>query len=202
MLQLFIGGTPIMKDQELIKRIRSGDKEAFSLLVKDHLPAAYKTAYLILRSKEHAEDAMQNALEGVYISIIKHKEITNFKAWFYSIVYSRSIDLYRKNNRYLHTDLDDSKEAQMKMKMESAQQEAIHKENKNEMITHILNLKREQSVPIFLYYFEDMTIKDISLILDENVNTIKTRMKRGRQELVSLIKKSNYFLQEVKTNGI
>lgn len=191
-----------MKDQELIKRIRSGDKEAFGLLVTDLLPAAYKTAYLILRSKEHAEDAIQNALEGAYISIIKQKEITNFKAWFYRIVYSRSIDLYRKNTRYLHTDVDDSNEAQIKMQSESAQHEAIQKETKSEMITHILKLKGEQSIPIFLYYFEDVSIKDISLILDENVNTIKTRMKRGRRELASLIHTSSYFLQEVKTNGI
>jgi DNA-directed RNA polymerase specialized sigma24 family protein len=78
----------LKNDQELVNKIRRGDKEAFSLLVKDLMPSAYKTAYLILRSKEHAEDALQNALEGAYISIMKNKDMTNFKAWFFRIVYS------------------------------------------------------------------------------------------------------------------
>ncbi|MFD2444825.1 sigma factor [Bacillus sp. CGMCC 1.16607] len=47
------------------------------------LPIAYKKAFLILRSKEHAEDALQNALEGAYVSIMKNKEMPNFKAWLY-----------------------------------------------------------------------------------------------------------------------
>ncbi|SFC52135.1 RNA polymerase sigma factor [Peribacillus sp. B-H-3] len=190
------------KEQELVERIRRGDKEAFSLLVKDLLPSAYKTAYLILRSKEHAEDALQNALEGAYISIMKSKDMTNFKAWFYRIVYSRSIDIYRKNNRLLHIDMDDNSEAKMKMTTQSAQHIAINKENKNEMIGHIMKLKKEQSLPIFLYFFEELTVKEISLILNENINTVKTRMKRGKEKLAQTIKESNSFSQEVKTNGL
>ncbi|HYK72256.1 MAG TPA: RNA polymerase sigma factor [Pseudoneobacillus sp.] len=117
---------------------------------------------------------------------MKHKDMSNFKAWFYCIVYSRSIDLYRKNNRHLHSDIDVSNEAQIQIKSESAQQVAINKENKTEMIAHLLKLKREQSIPIFLNYFEDLTINDISLILNEIVNTVKTRVKRGKQKFVHL----------------
>jgi RNA polymerase sigma-70 factor, ECF subfamily len=190
-------------DHELIKRIRNGEKEAFSLLVKDLLPNAYRSAFLILRSKEHAEDALQNALEGAYVSIMKQKDMTNFKAWFYTIVYSRSIDLYRKyHRRQVHTDIDQSTEAQIKIKSISAQEAAINLENKNELMGHILNLKKEQSIPIFLHYYEGLTVNDISVILNENVNTIKTRMRRGKQNLADSIRKSNHFFQEAKTNGI
>jgi len=189
-------------EQEYIKQIKRGHQEAFSLLVKPLLPAAYKTAFLILKSKEHAEDALQNALEGAFLSIIKNKDFTNFKAWFYSLVYSRSIDLYRKNNRHTLMDVDENSEAQLKLMSESAQQVAIQKENKNEMLYHITKLTEEQSVPLFLHYYEDMSVKEISLVLNENINTIKTRMKRGKQKLARLMKESNSFLQEVKTNGI
>jgi RNA polymerase sigma-70 factor (ECF subfamily) len=191
-----------MKEKELINRIRSGDREAFNLLVIDLLPTAYKTAYLILRSKEHAEDAMQNALEGAYISIMKHKDITNFKAWFFRIVYSRSIDIYRQNIRLFLIDIDDSNEAQIKIKADSAQKVVINTENKMEMITYIMKLKREQSLPLFLHYYEDLTIKDISVILNENINTVKTRLKRGRQNLAEIILNSNSFFEEVEANGI
>jgi RNA polymerase sigma-70 factor, ECF subfamily len=189
-------------EQELMQKIREGDKEAFGLLVRNLLPSAYKTAFLILKSKEHAEDALQNALEGAYISIMKHKELTNFKAWFYSLIYSRSIDLYRKNNRVVHIDFDDSREAQSKKVYQSAQQDAIQNETKQEMLALILKLKKDQSLPLYLHYYEDLSLKEISLILNENINTIKTRIKRGRQQLTKMLGDSNNFFQEVKTHGI
>jgi RNA polymerase sigma-70 factor, ECF subfamily len=188
------------QDQELIHKIRSGDKEAFGLLVKNLLPTALKTAYLILKSKEHAEDALQNALEGAYISIMKGKEMTHFRAWFFSLVYSRSIDIYRKLHRHVHQDIDHT-EAQVNISDPSAQQVVIQKENKHEVIGHILKLKREQSLPLYLHYYEDFTVKEVSLILGENLNTIKTRMKRGKQQLSEIMQQS-HILQEVKANVI
>lgn len=190
------------KEQELIDRIRGGDHEAFSILVTPLLSSAFKSAYLILRSKEHAEDALQIALEGAYVSIMKKKDITNFKAWFYTLVYSRSIDLYRKNNRMTYIDYDENREAQLKITSESAQEIAIHKESKSEMVRHLMRLKRDQSLPLFLYYYEDMSVKEISIILNENINTVKARMKRGKQSLGKILQESRQFLQEVKVNGI
>jgi RNA polymerase sigma-70 factor, ECF subfamily len=190
------------KEKELIGRIRGGDHEAFGILVKPLLSSAYKTAYIILRSKEHAEDALQIALEGAYVSIMKKKDIMNFKAWFYRLVYSRSIDIYRKNNRLAYIDFDDNREAQLKITSESAQQIAIHKESKSEMVRHLMKLKREQSLPLFLHYYEDMSVKEISLILNENINTVKARMKRGKQSLAKILQESRQFVQEVKVNGI
>jgi RNA polymerase sigma-70 factor, ECF subfamily len=196
------GSSPMNKEQELIAGIRAGDHEAFRILVTPLLSSAYRSAYLILRSKEHAEDALQNALEGAYVSILKKKDITNFKAWFYTLVYSRSIDLYRKNNRQTFVDYEKNMEAQLKITSESAQQIAIHKENQSEMVQHLMALKRDQSLPLFLYYFEDLSVKEISLITNENINTVKARMKRGKESLAKIMKESRQFLQEVKVNGI
>lgn len=190
------------KEKDLIVRIRGGDHEAFGILVKPLLSSAYKTAYLILRSKEHAEDALQIALEGAYVSIMKEKEITNFKAWFYRLVYSRSIDIYRKNNRLAYIEYEDNREAQLKITSESAQQTAIYNESKSEMVRHLMKLKREQSLPLFLHYYEDMSVKEISLVLDENINTVKARMKRGKQSLAKILQETRQYLQEVKVNGI
>jgi RNA polymerase sigma-70 factor, ECF subfamily len=189
-------------EQILMNRIRGGDGEAFSQLVEELLSSAYKTAYLVLRSKELAEDAVQNALEDCYISIMRSKEIRNFKAWFYRLVYSRSIDVYRKNNRNSAADIEGNQEAIVKLKTNSAQQDAIQKENKNEILRHIMSLNDDQKVPILLYYFEDMSVKEISLILNENTNTIKTRLSRGRKKLAELMQANSKYRMEEKYYGI
>jgi RNA polymerase sigma-70 factor, ECF subfamily len=190
------------REQDLMKQIRQGDEDAFSILVEKLLSAAYKTAYLVLHSKDLAEDAVQVALEDCYISIMRNKDIRNFKAWFYRLVYSRSIDLYRKNVRQQYSDIEENSEAVDKMKSESAQQQAINNESREELLELIMSLQQEQSVPILLHYYEGLTLKEISVILNENINTIKTRLTRGRKKLAEKIQKTNKYPLEVKSYGI
>ncbi|WP_409305028.1 RNA polymerase sigma factor [Peribacillus sp. SCS-155] len=189
-------------DSNLMNRIRLGDEIAFSQLVEEFLASAYKTAYLVLRSKEMAEDAVQTALEDCYISIMRNKEIRNFKAWFYRLVYLRSIDIYRKNSRQQTGNIDENPEALAALNSASAQQQAIQNENTKEMLGMITSLNEEQSVPMLLYYYEGFSVKEISLILNENTNTIKTRLSRGRKKLAEMMQKNNEYPLEVKTYGV
>ena len=190
------------EEQKLLNQIRAGDGEAFSTLVEHLLSSAYKTAYLILGSRDLAEDAVQIALEDCYLSIMRDVEIRHFKAWFYRLVYTRSIDVYRKQKRNLFTDLEDNPEAISKMKSESAQEKAVEKETRQEMLKLITYLKDEQRVPLLLYYFENLSVKEISMILNENSNTIKTRLSRGRKKLGELMKKHSHYRMEEKSYGI
>lgn len=189
-------------EQKLITQIRAGDGDAFSLLVEGMFSSAYRTAYLIVRSRELAEDAVQIALEDCYLSIMRNVEIRNFKAWFYRLVYTRSIDIYRKHKRNQFTDIEDNPEAISKMKSESAQEKAVEMETRQELLQLITHLKDEQRVPLLLFYFENLSVKEISLILNENSNTVKTRLARGRKRLGELMKKDSHFQLEEKSYGI
>lgn len=190
------------EEQKLLNQIRAGDGDAFSTLVEHLLSSAFKTAYLILGSRELAEDAVQIALEDCYLSIMRNVEIRHFKAWFYRLVYTRSIDVYRNQKRNQFTDLENNPEAVSKMKSESAHEKAVEKETRQEMLQLITYLKDEQRVPLLLYYFENLSVKEISMILNENSNTVKTRLSRGRKKLGELMKKQTHFQMEEKSYGI
>ncbi|WP_423410422.1 RNA polymerase sigma factor [Heyndrickxia sp. MSNUG] len=190
------------EEQKLLNQIRAGDGDAFSRLVEHLLSSAYKTAYLILGSRDLAEDAVQIALEDCYLSIMRDVEIRHFKAWFYRLVYTRSIDVYRKQKRNQFTDLENNPEAVSKMMSESAHEKAVEKETRQEMLQLITYLKDEQRVPLLLYYFENLSVKEISMILNENSNTVKTRLSRGRKKLGELMKKQTHFQMEEKSYGI
>lgn len=190
------------EEQKLLNQIRAGNGDAFSHLVESLLSSAYRTAYLILGSRELAEDAVQIALEDCYLSIMRDVEIRHFKAWFYRLVYTRSIDVYRKQKRNQYTDIDENPEAITRLKTESAQEKAVEKETKQELLQLITTLKDEQRIPLLLFYFENFSVKEISLILSENTNTVKTRLARGRKKLAELMKKNQHFQMEEKSYGI
>ncbi|MBT2681745.1 RNA polymerase sigma factor [Bacillus sp. ISL-35] len=190
------------EEQKLLNQIRAGNGDAFSDLVESLLSSAYRTAYLILGSRELAEDAVQIALEDCYLSIMRDMEIRHFKAWFYRLVYTRSIDVYRKQKRNQFSDIDENPEAISRLKTDSAQEKAVEKETKQELLHLITTLKDEQRVPLLLFYFENLSVKEISLILSENTNTVKTRLARGRKKLGELMKKDQHFQMEEKSYGI
>ncbi|MDZ5471284.1 RNA polymerase sigma factor [Bacillus sp. 31A1R] len=189
-------------EQQLILQIQNGDHDAFGMLVEDLLSSAQKTAYLVLRSRDLVEDAVQLALEDAYISIMRGKEINNFKPWFYRLVYNRSVDLYRKRSRQTYVPIEDSSEAEEKMKTESLHIQLMANENRNEMMSWLALIDENQRIPLLLYYYEDMSIKDISLALGENMNTVKSRLKRGKRKLAELMGKDKKFLTEAETYGI
>ncbi|MEF3301978.1 RNA polymerase sigma factor [Paenibacillus sp. GYB003] len=56
--------------------VRNGNKEAFRSLANPLIPKAYRTAYMMLRSKHLAEEAVQNALIELYSAIMSGKEIS------------------------------------------------------------------------------------------------------------------------------
>lgn len=190
------------EELKLLNQIRAGNGDAFSTLVESLLSSAYKTAYLILGSRELAEDAVQIALEDCYLSIMRNIEIRHFKAWFYRLVYTRSIDVYRKQKRSKYTDIEDNPEALSRMKSESAQEMAVEKETKQELLQLITSLKDDQRIPLLLFYYENLSVKEISLILNENNNTVKTRLARGRKKLGELMRKNRHFQLEEKSYGI
>jgi RNA polymerase sigma-70 factor, ECF subfamily len=192
----------VSENQNLFNQIRAGNGEAFSILVEHLLSSAYKTAYLILGSRELAEDAVQIALEDCYLSIMRDIEIRQFKAWFYRLVYTRSIDVYRKQKRNRFSDIEDNPEAMAMMQSESAQDKAVEKESRQELLQLITSLKDDQRVPLLLFYFENLSVKEISLVLNENCNTVKTRLARGRKKLGELMKKQSDYHMEEKSYGI
>ncbi|WP_226674977.1 RNA polymerase sigma factor [Mesobacillus jeotgali] len=190
------------EEKKLINQIRAGNGEAFSQLVESLLSSAYRTAYLILGSRDLAEDAVQIALEDCYLSIMRDVEIRHFKAWFYRLVYTRSIDVYRKQKRNQYSDIEENPEAISKMQSGSAQEMAVESETRQELLQLITRLKDEQRIPLLLFYFEDLSVKEISVILNENSNTVKTRLSRGRKKLGELMKKHSHFQMEGNTYGI
>jgi RNA polymerase sigma-70 factor, ECF subfamily len=192
----------VSDEQRLLNQIRAGNGEAFSQLVETLLSSAYRTAYLILGSRELAEDAVQIALEDCYLSVMRDVEIRHFKAWFYRLVYTRSIDVYRKQKRNQFIDLEENPEAISKMKSESAQEKAVEMETRQELLQLITHLKEDQRVPLLLFYYENLSIKEISLILNENSNTVKTRLSRGRKKLGELVKKDKHFQMEENSYGL
>ena len=168
-------------ERELISQCQKGNKSSFGKLVTPFLQDAYAISYTILKSKEYAEDAVQNSLIEAYRNIMANKEIRKFKSWFLTLVAARSIDLARKNikefNRTIESNIIQISNG------ETPLSHLLEKESKYSIKEVVMSLPLKYRTVITLYYFQDLTIKEIAKLLETKEGTIKSRLHKARASL-------------------
>lgn len=86
-----------MEEKQLIKSLKEGDKEAFSLLYKQYWDRVYRFSQLYLNSKERVEDVVQEVFIKVWESRDFIRENDNFKGLLFIITRNLIFNQYRRN---------------------------------------------------------------------------------------------------------
>ena len=96
-------------DIELVEKVKSGDKAAFSQLYESIYADTYRLAYSFTKSNEDAQDAVQNAFVILYKKIETLKNTNSFKSWFNTIVVNEALRINKKKKSYAlnFTDVND-----------------------------------------------------------------------------------------------
>lgn len=134
----------------------------------------YRLAYSYVKNKEDALDIIQESFYKAFNSIEKLQNATDIKPWLYRIVINTAIDFLRKNQRITVMEED---------KLESYSQATVDTYQDLDLQTALDNLSTNYKTIIILRYFEDLKLSEIAQLLDENINTIKTRLYAGLKKL-------------------
>jgi RNA polymerase sigma-70 factor (ECF subfamily) len=86
-------------DAELVKRVQTGSKEDFQILVERYQQRAFAVAFQILKRYDDAQDVVQESFVKAYLSIDSFHGTSSFFTWFYRIVVNMAIDFRRKAGR-------------------------------------------------------------------------------------------------------
>jgi RNA polymerase sigma-70 factor, ECF subfamily len=169
-----------MEQKRLLERIQDGEDSAFAELINPLIEKGYRTSYSILRSKEQAEEVVQNAMIEAYRNIMSGKEITYFTTWFYKLVSHRSIDVLRKNGRLREASL----EIEYLRDEQGVVDSVIKEETENEIKKGISSLENmDYRNVLLLYYYQELTIQEVSDLLGINISTVKSQLRRARTAL-------------------
>ena len=115
-------------------------------------------------------DVVQESACKAIIQCKKLKDTTKLLPWLCRIVVNTSLDLLR--NQIKEQPAEELPEAAAEDKYEEL-----------DLKKALKRLEPENRTVIILRYFEDMKIEDIALVVDENVNTVKTRLYRSLKKL-------------------
>ncbi|PKM49267.1 MAG: RNA polymerase subunit sigma-70 [Firmicutes bacterium HGW-Firmicutes-7] len=131
--------------------------------------AHYRMAFSYTKNKEDALDVVQDSIEKALRAYKRKDKPNHLKSWYYRILINTAIDCTRRNKRIVLMEQE-----KMAYFLEKEDQYMNF-----DLKTAMEKLPNAYKTIIVLRYFEDLKISDIAEILNENVNTIKTRLYKG-----------------------
>jgi RNA polymerase sigma-70 factor, ECF subfamily len=172
-----------------IKAIKKGDQNAYAEIVEIYKNKVYQLCYRMLGNRHEAEDAAQEAFIRAYINIDTYNPNMKFSSWLYRIATNLSIDRIRKKKPDFYLDAEVSGTDGLTMysqfaSTEASPEDALESLELQETVQKaILKLPEKYRSVIVLKYIEELSLQEISEILDLPVGTVKTRIHRGREAL-------------------
>ncbi|SHI69681.1 RNA polymerase sigma-70 factor, ECF subfamily [Clostridium cavendishii DSM 21758] len=177
----FINNGGYIVNLDVAKAI-NGDKEAFEELIRTNKDSMYRIAKTILSNEDDIIEAMQEATLKAYKGINKLRQKEFFKTWLFRILINECNEVYRKKNKEIIVD-----------KEELCTISIVDKYENMDLKNAINTLNKDMQTIINLYYYEDLSVKDISSILNIPENTVKTNLSRARKRLYSVLKEGYIY---------
>jgi RNA polymerase sigma-70 factor (ECF subfamily) len=164
-------------DEILVMDCQSGSVKAMEMLVCRWQKRLWKYACDMTGDTEAAWDITQESWLGIIKGLRKLHDPANFRAWAYRITTYKSIDWIRKNRTVKKVEFDEIQGHQHKDEHDAGIKELLEK----------LDVKKR--AVLNLYYFEQLSIPEISIALKIPNGTVKSRLHGARKELKELSEK-------------
>ncbi len=145
----------------------------------------YGTAVRILKSREEAEDIVQDCFIKAFEKISQLKDDANLGAWLKRIVVNKSLDVVKSKHKFIITDEFEV----LEHKIEENNDDLSSGISVNFVKQCINNLKDKYRIVLSLYLIEEYNHREIAEMLNTKESTIRNQFRRGKQQLLEMIKK-------------
>ncbi len=171
-----------------IQCIKAGDYSAFSHIVSAYQKMVFNVILRIVNHREDAEDITQEVFVKVFKSLDNFKEESEFSTWLYRIAYNTTLSELRKKKMSISAFEDH---------LSNIEDENIHEEiddiSTEERIQYleqaIKMLNSEDALIISMFYMNEQSIEQISIITGLTITNIKVKLHRIRKKLAVEINK-------------
>jgi len=177
-------------DETLLAQYKQGDMRAFRALVDRYTAPIYNLAFRLLNDSMEAENVTQETFFRVIAALDRMRFDIPFKPYLFRIAVNLCRDLGRKKHPVLFSDLDsathDADEDASETIADDApplwerlEEEELHAQLRVAMD----NLPANYRAVITLRYVEEFSYEEIAQALNLPLNTVRTHLRRAKQQL-------------------
>ncbi|MCE1190105.1 MAG: RNA polymerase sigma factor [Ignavibacteria bacterium] len=177
-------------EQELIEKLRSGDREAFTHLINEYQVMVRSITSKFAFAKEDAEDIAQTVFIEVFKGIHGFKGKSKLSTWIYQIAVSRCIDFQRsaaRKKRIIRIKEYLSGKVVMPNALRDYKNnpEAVYSEDEKRRILYaaIDRLPENQRAAFLLTKVEGLSYQEVAETLHSTVPAVESLLHRAKQNL-------------------
>ena len=156
----------------------------YNSCVDKYLKMVYRISFHYFGNREDAEDVSQDVFLKLYYHNTKFESEEELKAWLIRVTTNTCHSYFRNPFRKRKTEIDE-KEIENIVGSSSSEQEII---NRKVVMDAVMSLPERYRIVVYLYYYEEYSICQISNTLNIKETTIQTRLSRAREKLKSVLK--------------
>lgn len=182
-------------DQELIEKTLRGETAAFGQLVKRYESYVFTIVIRMVKNRVLAEEVSQDTFLKAYESLSSFRGDSKFSSWLYRIAYRKALDQLRKNKKHQTMELvEDISEGKMGH-LDDALNRLETKERTAKIQACLMELPEDETALITLYYYEELSVKEIAEITKLTSDNIKIKLYRARKKLFASL--GRYILPQI-----
>ena len=177
-----------MTDGELVRRAQQGERRAFDELIVRHQPVALSLAIRIVGDREWGLELTQEAILHAYLSLDRLCKPDSFRAWLCGIV----VNLCKNHLRRPRVDTMSLEllsggrsfdSLPFSVNAPQPDEVAQARETHRLILAAIAQLSPANQDAVLLYYFEQLSVREIASLLQISVPAVKGRLHKSRRQL-------------------
>lgn len=182
-----------LSDQELLLRIRKGNRNLYRFLVERYEQRAFHIALQIVGKQEDAEDIVQESFVKAYLALNDFRGSSSFYTWLYRIVFNMAVDFKRRLKRrggeplefdeQLDSDGGEELGAAWHGVIDSPQESLLRQERVARFSQAMQELSEEHRAVITLREVDGLSYEEIAEIVGVSKGTVMSRLHYARKKL-------------------
>lgn len=180
--------------EDLIRRVRSRDHEAFRLIFERYSSSIFRFIYGMVGRRDLAEELTQETFMGAYKNIGSLRDDAKLSSWLYGIARNVTHKSFRSNQGGIDADIDQTSiTEQTKGDELEPDNQLLNKERHQAILSALKRLDEDKRLAFTLKVLQQKSYQEIAEITGYSVPKLKTDVHRAKVEMRGLLRS----LQEV-----
>lgn len=172
-------------DKEDLEILQLNPAQAIETIMDTYGDEIKRLVFTYLKNSADTDDVTQEVFVTIYQKLNTFQGKSTLKSWIYSIAINKCKDYLRSwhsRNKRLRDKLTQSAHTMTKDEI-TPERQALQNDHSNELYTTVMELPIKYREVIILFYFKELSTKEIGHVLGMNDATVRTRLNRGREKL-------------------
>ena len=176
---------------EFVKRAKTGDQDAIASLYEKTYTQVFYTVKSMIKDEDAVFDILQDAYMKAFAHLGSFEGDDKFLPWVKQIAANTARDWLKKKKPMLFSELntDEDRDISFEEQIEDDRDEnipekVIDQQETVRLLTEIIEgLPEDQRAAIGMFYYQDMSVKQIAETMGASESAVKSRLKYGRDKI-------------------